>query len=519
MTPFARLARVGRGPLAVVVATIAGLTIGFILVPRVASPDDPKAAPPVVQLLGQRLAVDDAMTEHAADILRRHVAGAFHVELPDGGSRVLSFGRLGAQIDKLRLSQLVRDVRDPTSPLRRTWRAADVPGPLALPVPLVLDTARATETVLALKDELDHAPVDARLDLEKRTLVPEVEGRKLDLDATVAALSNALESGKTSAALVFVHKKPRRLAKDLGHVNVDQVMGFFETNYDRSQRSAARTYNLRLAASKLDGTVLLPGEVFDFNEVVGPRDEANGYKVAPVIAEGELVDGIGGGTCQISGTLHGAAFFAGLDIVERYPHTRPSAYIKMGLDATVVYPTIDFRIRNPFSFPVALHEVVRNGTVRAEVLGPTQPMTVTFIRRITDALPYEQLERNDDRLPRGERVLSQRGVPGFKLTRYRILREGDHAVRERWTDTYPPTTQIVRVGTGTMPKGSVLAEDDPHPAYAADELLVMTQGPDVPASPKEHEDRMTEDRKPGRFGDSGWMEKAGMPVWKPKHDG
>jgi hypothetical protein len=110
-------------------------------------------------------------------------------------------------------------------------------------------------------------------------------------------------------------------------------------------------------------------------------------------------------------------------------------------------------------------------------------------------------------------------VPGFKLTRYRILREGDQAVRERWTDVYPPTTQIVRVGTGTMPKGSVLAEDDPHPEYAADELLVMTQGPDVPASPKEHEDRMTEDREPGRFGDSGWMEKAGMPVWKPKHEG
>ena len=94
----------------------------------------------------------------------------------------------------------------------------------------------------------------------------------------------------------------------------------------------------------------MPGEIFDFNEVVGPRDEANGYKVAPVIAEGELVDGIGGGTCQISGTLHGAAFFAGLEIVERYPHTRPSSYIKMGLDATVVYPTINFRMKNRFRF-------------------------------------------------------------------------------------------------------------------------------------------------------------------------
>ncbi|HEX7670855.1 MAG TPA: G5 domain-containing protein, partial [Polyangiaceae bacterium] len=195
---------------------------------------------------------------------------------------------------------------------------------------------------------------------------------------------------------------------------------------------------------------------------------------------------------------------------------RPSSYIKMGLDATVVYPTIDFRIRNPFDFPIVLHETVKNGVVRAEILGQEEPFTVTFIRRITDALPYEQIERRDDRLPRGVRILSQRGVPGFKLTRYRILREGDHAVREKWADTYPPTTQIVRVGAGSMARDSVTAEDDPHPEYAADELLVMTQGPEVPASKDEPGDRMQEDREPGRFGEKGWMEKAGMPVWKPK---
>ncbi len=507
--------KLGRGALAVAVATAAGLAIGILLVPRPSSSEDPRAPAPAVQLLEQRLVVDDGTTQRALEVLRRHVAGSFHIELPDGGKRRLSFGRLGAQIDKLRLSQLVRDARDPTSPLRRTWRASGEGGVMPLPVPLVLDPGRAAQAVLALKDELDRAPVDARLDLEKRAMVSEVEGRRLDLDATVEGLEEALATGKTSAALVFLHKKPRRIAADLGHVGVDQILGFFETGYDRSAKAAARTYNLRLAASKLDGTVLLPGETFDFNEVVGPRDEASGYKVAKVIAEGELVDGIGGGTCQVSGTLHGASFFAGLEIVERYPHTRPSSYIKMGLDATVVYPTIDFRVRNPFDFPVVLHEIVKNGVVRAEILGPRQPRTVTFIRRITDALPFEQLERMDDRLPRGERVLSQRGVPGFKLTRYRILREGDHAVRERWSDVYPPTAQIVRVGTGTMARGSVKAEDDPHPEYVADELLVMTQGPDIPLS-KESQDRVVEDREPGRFGDSGWMEKAGMPVWKHK---
>jgi hypothetical protein len=310
---------------------------------------------------------------------------------------------------------------------------------------------------------------------------------------------------------VFQERRAKRVAKELGHVEFGYTLGFFETRYDRSQRQEARTYNLRLAASKLDGTVLLPGEVFDFNGVVGPRDEANGYKVAPVIAQGELVDGIGGGTCQISGTLHGAAFFAGLEIVERYPHTRPSSYIKLGLDATVVYPTINFRIRNPFSFPVVLHQTVKNGIVRAEILGPERARTITLVRRVLDVMPYEEVERPDKELPRGVRVLGQRGVPGFKLRRYRIVREGVHAIRQRWDDVYPPTQQIIRVGVGEMPRDAVKVEDDKHPEYLADELLVMTQGAD---EENETEATQWETREPGKTGVAGWTEAAGMPFFR-----
>jgi hypothetical protein len=239
--------------------------------------------------------------------------------------------------------------------------------------------------------------------------------------------------------------------------------------------------------------------------------------VAKVIAEGELVDGIGGGTCQISGTLHGAAFFAGLEIVERYPHTRPSSYIKMGLDATVVYPTINFRIKNPFPFPVVLHETVKNGVVRAEILGPKRSRTVTLIRRIMDAIPYEEVERPDKTLPSGVRLLGQRGVAGFKLRRYRLVREGAHATRERWDDVYPPTTQIVRVGTGEAVDTKNKAEDDPHGEYLADELLIVTQGPDDDSGGSAKESGATqENREPGRFGEPGWTEGAGMPLWKSK---
>jgi len=435
-----------------------------------------------VRLLDQPLQLNDKTLDIAMERVRRFASAQLHLKLPDGKTRELSLGRLGAQIDKQRLTALVREARDPGSLLRRNHMLSRKSGPIKLPVPIVLDPIDATRELLRVKDEFDKLPSDARMNLETRALSPEVVGQLLDVDRTFLAIDSAIIRGERSVTATFEPLKPKRLASELSGVKFSNVLGYFETRYDRSDRSRDRTYNLRLAASKLDGHVLLPGEVFDFNEVVGPRDEANGYRVATVIAEGELVDGLGGGTCQISGTLHGAVFFSGLEIVERIPHTRPSSYIKMGLDATVVYPTLNFRFKNSYDFPVVLHETVKNGVVRAEILGPERKHAVTLIRRITDVTPYEQIEREDDRLPRGVKVLSQRGVAGFAVSRYRIVREGPHAVREHWFDRYPATPQIVRVGTGDMPKDSVEAVDDRHPEYLADELLVVTVSSDPSAS-------------------------------------
>jgi len=509
--------RESRGVGAVAVAVLAGVAIALLLVPVLPGPGDEPPAAPQVQLLGQRLPLDDNAIGRALERVRQYVQAPIELELPDGKIHPVFFGRLGALIDKVRLAALVRAARDPTSRLRRGFAERPKNTVLSLPVPLVLEPSEGEATLLALKDDVDRLPSDARLDLETRKLVHEVSGQLLDVDATWLAIERAASQGERRVPVVVEKVPPRRVAADLANVEFDTVLGYFETHYDRSARSRDRTYNLRLAASKLDGHVLLPKETFDFNDVVGPRDEANGYKVATVIAEGELVDGIGGGTCQISGTLHGAVFFSGLDIVERVPHTRPSSYIKVGLDATVVYPTINFRFRNPFDFPVVLHETVKNGVVRAEILGPNRPRTVTLIRHITDVVPYEQIERPDPQLPSGVRVLGQRGVPGFSVTRYRIVRNGAHAVRERWQDKYPQTPQILRVGTGDMPKDQVNAKDDPHPEYLADELLVMTQGLDPgddPGSSKDPGGTTLEWRHPGRTGEPGWTRKENMPQWR-----
>ena len=505
----------------VLLSAIVGSALGLLVLPK--APSDPSGeASPEVRYLGAALSLDRGAVDVALSRTRSFAKQAISIELPDGKFHTIPLFRLGAEIDTVRLTNQLLDARDPTSQLRALWRTiargdrtpdreGGVDRSHELPVALTLDPEQALAEVLRLKDKVDRGARDARLDLEHKTVLPHVTGRTLDVDRTLWALEAAIERGELRAKAVVTETEPNRRSQALAGLSFEHVLGHFETHYSTADKDKDRTFNLHLAASKLDGTVLLPGEIFDFNQALGPRDEANGYRVATVIADGELVDGIGGGTCQISGTLHGAVFFAGLQIVERYPHTRPSSYIKMGMDATVVYPTINFRVQNPFPFPVVLHQTVRGGIVQAEVLGPELDQVVTLIRRIDEALPYEQIERPDDRLPRGTRVLSQRGIPGFRLHRYRITRQGNHTLRERWRDIYPPTTQVVRVGTGPQTL-ETKARDVGVPEYLADELLVLTQK--RPEAGKLAE--FAENREAGRFGRDGWTRELGMPFWETR---
>ncbi len=458
-------------------------------------------------LLGVAVERGDDAAAKARAAVRAYLDQPLTLELGDRRKTVARSAF--ASIDEVRLASLVREAQDPTGPLLRNAPS----GALALPIPITIDDGRALATIVALKDDFDAPAEDAKLDLDGRKVISEVAGRRVDAYATLAAVEDALRFGLPSASVNAVAVAPAVKASALARVEMTDTLGYFETKYATDAKHADRTFNLRLAASKLNGKVILPGETFDFNAVVGPRDEAHGYRLAKVISDGELVDGIGGGTCQIAGTLHGASFFAGLEIVQRTPHTRPSFYIKMGLDAAVAYPTVDLKLRNPFSFPVVLKETVQGGVVRAEVLGPKRSLVVTFVRRIEEILPFSEREVRDERLPAGRRVVTQRGIPGFKVRRYRIVRDGANAVRENTLDTYPPTTQVVHVGTGAGGSGARSLEDD-HPEYVVDEYLTITQGPGVGRGSGDElrgaqSVGMEESRVPGRTSVRGWTRAYG----------
>lgn len=134
-------------------------------------------------------------------------------------------------------------------------------------------------------------------------------------------------------------------------------------------RNTGRTTNLQLAASKINGTVLMPGETFSYNQVVGARTIAAGYKEAPIYVSGQVVDGLGGGICQITSTLYNAVLYANLQIVERSNHQFVPSYVTASRDATVVYGSIDFKFKNNREYPIKLVCSVSGGLATFQIFG------------------------------------------------------------------------------------------------------------------------------------------------------
>jgi hypothetical protein len=304
------------------------------------------------------------------------------------------------------------------------------------------------------------------------------------------------------AALSRVPTQPRT-AKP-GQPDVHAVLGEFATRYNSHGAAENRTHNFQSAAQNIDGYVLAPGAVFDFNETMGSRP-SQGFARAPLSADGEPDDS----ACQVASTLHAAVFFSGLPILTRFPHSRPSFYIRLGLDAKVAYGAQNFRFMNDRSYPILVRMRVADGRVSASLHGPARDHSVQFIRSIDTIIPFEERSVRDRSLPGGLQVLRQRGVPGFKITRYRVVTdERTHvSVRERWQDSYPPTAQLWRIGSGREPAaGFERPRNDPNPEYIADEHLHMTQ---------------TESgsydvvRDSGRTGSYGWTAREGLLVRQP----
>jgi len=371
-----------------------------------------------------------------------------------GFRKALTLGELGVRLDVPRTMALVRAVGHTgriADRLDGARRAAD--GAIDVPWVVEVDEGAARTALEPIKDATDEPPVPARIDLTHGGVVPHVAGRFLDLSGAIERVRQAALANAREVELPRLDVEPRVSNDFLTRVDSKKQLARFQTHFSRHGDQATRAQNIETAAARLDGVVLLPHELFSFNALVGPRTVENGFSRGWEIFKGEMVEGIGGGTCQVASTFHAAAFLGGLDVIERLPHSRPSAYITMGLDATVVYPIVDLKIRNPYEFPVVVHSHVEGNTVVFELLGKERPARVVFKREIVATRPFPRKIEEKKGMPRDRVVRKQHGIPGYKIKRTRMIAYGDGSGRkEENVDIYWPTFELYLVAPGVDPE-------------------------------------------------------------------
>ncbi len=189
----------------------------------------------------------------------------------------------------------------------------------------------------------------------------------LDFAISVDEAKALLQTEQEEYTIPLKTLYPEVTTNMIGTEAFPDLLSTFKTTY--STRDRDRTTNLTLAANKINGTVVMPGETFSYNTVVGERTIAAGYKEAPIYVSGEVVDGLGGGICQITSTLYNAVVYANLEIVERSNHQFVPSYVSASRDATVVYGSIDFKFKNNRDYPIKLVCSVSNGVAKFDIYG------------------------------------------------------------------------------------------------------------------------------------------------------
>ncbi|MCA9625668.1 MAG: VanW family protein [Myxococcales bacterium] len=410
-----------------------------------------------VRLEGQPLARGEdanALVAARADALaaRRVVVRHEGRELVDA-----SLGELGADVDReAAVAGLMAVGRrgDWLSRVDDAWEARQ--GHRGVSLALSLPLEPLAERLLPIKDALDHKPVAARWDFAASQAVPHQLGVRVDLDATVDAVRRAARSlaeGALDVELVVHRTEPKATEAVVASVDRSQVVARYRTVFGYVGNQVGRAQNVARAAAGIDGLVMMPGEAISFNELVGPRSIDNGFAQAGEIYKGEMRMGIGGGTCQVASTFHAAAYLGGLSVVERSPHSRPSGYIPIGLDATVAYPHVDLVMQNPYPFPVVVGATIDPpGQLEVTIYGQTKPASVELFTATVGVKSYKRTIRVAHWLEEGQFRRKQAGRRGVTVEKTLTIVDADGHKRVLTTrDSYPPTEEIYYLAPGTDP--------------------------------------------------------------------
>lgn len=292
------------------------------------------------------------------------------------------------------------------------------------------------------------------------TVHPEVNG----VDFNLEEAKNILKEYKEEYEIQLTITKAKITIAQIGSEAFPDLLATYTTRYDASDVN--RTTNLRLACNKLNDKVVLPGETFSYNKTLGERTIAAGYKNAKIYQSGQVVDGLGGGICQISSTLYNAVLLANLDVVERSNHQFVTSYAPAGRDATVVYGLTDFKFKNTRNYAVRLRASVSGGIATVSVYGIKETeYNISISTKTISTLPSSVQYIDDSSLPAGTEKVQQKGTNGI-ITETYITKSLNGAVvssKLLSKDTYNPMQRIILRGVGAQENSSPVVNNQPVP--------------------------------------------------------
>jgi len=294
-------------------------------------------------------------------------------------------------------------------------------------------------------------PVDAEFAISSGghvTVVPGKDGLVLDVEATRNAILRALLSPANRLAHVVVKTEaPTRTTSEAQAMGITGLVAGYETIYGGDPN---RIHNVQLVAQLIDKTLIAPGATFSFNDTTGERTPEKGFREAPVIINGELQNGLGGGICQVSTTVFNAAYEAGLRITARTNHALYISHYPLGRDATVNYPDLDLKFVNDTSRWLLLRTFVGSSSLTVALYGTPvhrRVETETAPLRVTGPPPVQRI--TDPSLAAGTKVVEESGEPSRATSVHRRVyaQDGKLLYDDVWYSSYRGEKQVVRVGT------------------------------------------------------------------------
>ncbi len=312
-------------------------------------------------------------------------------------------------------------------------------------VPVIYKQASKVD-IDKIHNEIYKEAKDASFRTEPYAVFPSSNG--VDFAISIDEAKSMITGEAESYTIPLKTLYPNVKTSDIGNEAFPNTLASYSSNYATSNSN--RSTNIALASSKINGLVMMPGDVFSFNDTVGKRTPQAGFKVAGVYVNGQVTNDYGGGICQVSSTLYNAVLRANLEIVYRTNHQFVVGYVPISTDATVSWGAPDFKFKNSRNYPIKIVVTNSNKNIYVKILGlhEENEYDVEIISYRTGTVPFKTTYTKDKSLASGQTKVIQAGSNGARSEAYRILKQNGKEVSRELLgrDVYSPHNQVIAVG-------------------------------------------------------------------------